>query len=381
VNSHLSSGGISEFVLGEAAPEDRMHARQCPQCEAEVVRVKAALALFRVSVRNWSDCVSPFREPLAWESAEHHLEHLLLPALDRPWYRTWVEDFREALHPRKLPPLQVTAKPVAVKDIWGLYGRQKKSWALSLSFQSAVVLLLLTVASSHAVRSVAQRVVELYDPPVNPADYRPKAQMHGGGGGGDHSPLPAPKGKLPKPALRQFTPPAVIPPEQAKLTMEPTIIAPPDVPLPQVAMNNYGDPLAKLGPLSNGTGAGAGIGSGAGGGVGPGSGIGYGPGTGGGFGGGAFRVGGGVSSPQLLYKVEPEYSEEARKAKYQGTVVLKVVVDASGRITNTQIVHSLGLGLDEKAVEAVKKWKFKPGYKDGRPVAVIAQIEVSFRLL
>ena len=114
---------------------------------------------------------------------------------------------------------------------------------------------------------------------------------------------------------------------------------------------------------------------------GSGKGGGFGPGEGGGFGGGVFRVGGGVSAPVLLYKKEPEYSEEARKAKYQGTVVLYVEVDPSGKAVNMRVVRSLGLGLDEKAMEAVKRWKFKPGAKDGKPVTVAATIEVNFRLL
>ena len=74
-------------------------------------------------------------------------------------------------------------------------------------------------------------------------------------------------------------------------------------------------------------------------------------------------MGGGVSAPALISKVEPEYSEEARKAKYQGTVLLYVEVDAAGRAQNMRVLHSLGLGLDEKAMEAVKKWKFRPGMK------------------
>jgi periplasmic protein TonB len=218
--------------------------------------------------------------------------------------------------------------------------------------------------------------------PVDISEFKPKPEiMKGGGGGGDRSPLPAPKGKLPKQSLRQFTPPAVIPPQQAKLTMDPSIIAPPDVKLPDVNLPNYGDPLAKLAPLSNGPGSGAGIGSGSGGGVGSGKGGGLGPGEGGGFGGGVFKVGGGVTAPQLLYKVEPEYSEEARKAKFQGTVVLYVEVDPSGHAINPKVIRSLGLGLDEKAIEAIRKWKFKPGYKDGHPVTVAATIEVNFRLL
>jgi TonB family protein len=166
-----------------------------------------------------------------------------------------------------------------------------------------------------------------------------------------------------------------------KLAMEPSIIAPPDVNLPQVNMSVYGDPLAKIGPPSNGPGSGGGIGSGSGGGVGSGKGGGFGPGEGGGVGGGVYRVGGGVTAPVLLYKKEPEYSEEARKAKYQGTVLLYIEVDPSGKATNIRVQHSLGLGLDEKAIEAVRQWKFKPGYKDGNPVTVGATIEVNFRTL
>jgi TonB family protein len=139
--------------------------------------------------------------------------------------------------------------------------------------------------------------------------------------------------------------------------------------------------LSKLGIPSNGIGSGGGIGSGSGGGVGSGKGAGVGPGSGGGFGGGAFRIGGGVSAPSVLSKVEPEYSEEARKAKWQGTVVLSLVVDDQGRPQNLKVLRSLGLGLDQKAIEAVEKWRFKPGMKDGKPVPVMATIEVNFRLL
>jgi TonB family protein len=199
-------------------------------------------------------------------------------------------------------------------------------------------------------------------------------QMHGGGGGGDRSPLQASKGKLPKPQLRQFVPPtAVINNAAPKLAMDPSILADPNIALPNINMPNYGDPLGKLGPPSNGTGSGGGIGSGNGGGVGPGS--------GGAFGDGVYRAGNGVSQPTLISKVEPEYSEEARKAKHQGVVVLQIVVDAKGNAVLPKVIRSLGLGLDEKAVEAVLKWKFKPGFKDGKPVAVAATVEVNFRLL
>ena len=106
-----------------------------------------------------------------------------------------------------------------------------------------------------------------------------------------------------------------------------------------------------------------------------------GTGSGGGIGGGVFRIGGDVSAPRLTYKVEPEYSEEARKAKYQGTVVLAIQVWEDGRAHNIRVIRSLGLGLDEKAIQAVQEWRFVPGKKDGVPVKVHANVEVSFRQL
>src|SRR5438876_7929718 len=206
--------------------------------------------------------------------------------------------------------------------------------------------------------------------------------MQGGGGGGDRSPTPASKGRAPKFAARQFVPPAaVVNNPNLKLLMDPTLIGPPDVQLPNNNMNVWGDPLAKIGPPSNGPGSGGGIGSGSGGGVGSGKGAGFGPGEGGGMGGGVYRVGGGVTAPAVLYKIDPEYSEEARKAKYSGTVVLYIEVDQTGHAKNLRVVKGIGLGLDEKALEAVSKWRFKPGLKDGKAVVVEAHIEVNFRLL
>ena len=324
--------------------------------------------------------------PTLADSADFHLNRLFAEELGQPWYRSLFNSVREMINPPKLPPLQVTSRPVAVKSIWGIYGRDKRSGPMSLGIHIGVIVLLFTVASTKAVQDKVREIVHL-TAPVDLAPYQPemapkKQTMQGGGGGGDRSPLPASKGRLPKPSMKQFTPPmAVVNNPNPKLLMEPTIIAPPDTPLPQSNLPVWGDPLAKIGPPSNGPGSGAGIGSGSGGGVGSGKGGGFGPGEGGGVGGGVFRVGGGVTAPSLLYKVEPEYSEEARKAKYQGTVVLYVEVDPTGHARNLRVIRSLGLGLDEKAIEAVNKWKFRPGYKDGKAVTVAATIEVNFRLL
>jgi periplasmic protein TonB len=253
---------------------------------------------------------------------------------------------------------------------------------MSLAVHSAAVLLLFTVASSRTVQMKAKDTFSaLIAPDIAAYLGATKKQQMGGGGGGDRSPVPAPKGKLPKPAWHQFTPPMVVVNNpNPKLIMEPTILAPPEMQLPNVNLPNYGDPLANNGPLSNGPGSGGGIGNGSGGGVGPGRGSGLGPGGVGGVN-GVYRVGSGASAPQVLFKVDPEYSEEARKAKYSGTVVLQLVVDPSGHGREIRVIRSLGLGLDEKAIEAVNKWKFRPGLRNGQPVAVMATIEVNFRLL
>ena len=318
-------------------------------------------------------------------TANDHLRSLYIEAGDEGLFTSIIRNIKETISPPKLPPLKLTSKPVPVKDIWDQYGYKKSSGLYSVLIHVAVVTLLFSLAANKTVQQTLKKTVNLVAP-LDIAPYvaqKPKSQtMGGGGGGGDRSPLPASKGRLPKLAPRQFTPPmAVVNNPNPKLIMEPTLVIPPDVNLPNVNMAQYGDPLAKIGPPSNGPGSGGGIGSGSGGGVGSGKGAGYGPGEGGGFGGGAYRVGGGVTAPTLVFKVEPEYSEEARKAKFQGIVLLYLEVNERGLPQNPRVIRALGLGLDEKAIEAVMKWRFRPGLKDGKPVAAQAQVEVNFRLL
>lgn len=321
----------------------------------------------------------------ARNDADAHLDRLLGGSVEEAWYKSLIQSVKDIVNPPKLPPLEVTSKPVQVKDIWGMYAQDKKSGMASLIIHGTFIALLFTVFSSKMVQDKIRDTTLVFTPDISP--YQPKGPVKpktagGGGGGGDRSPLPASKGKLPKISPKQFTPPmAVVNNPNPKLIMDPSIIVPPDQAIPQNNLPNFGDPLAKLGPPSNGIGSGGGIGSGSGGGVGSGRGAGVGPGEGGGIGGGVFRVGGGVTQPQLVYKVEPEYSEEARKAKYSGVVVLYVEVEPGGKARNIRVVKGIGLGLDEKAIEAVAKWRFKPGLKDGRAVTVAATIEVNFRLL
>jgi TonB family protein len=93
-----------------------------------------------------------------------------------------------------------------------------------------------------------------------------------------------------------------------------------------------------------------------------------------------YHVGGDVSAPTLVFAPDPEYTDQARRAKYQGVCVISTVVDAQGNPTRVQVLRQLGMGLDKKAVEAVKQYKFKPGTRLGNPVAVAVKIEVNFRL-
>jgi TonB family protein len=315
---------------------------------------------------------------------EDHLKRLAVEAGQEGLFVSLYRGIKEVLFPPKLPPLKLTSQPVQVKSIWGLYQQSPRAWLGSFLIHVGVVTLAFTLATNRTVQVGMRNAVTLIAPDIAPYLPQPPKQkpMGGGGGGGDRSPLPASKGRLPRVAPRQFTPPmAVVHNPNPKLIMEPTIVAPPDINLPNVNMPQFGDPLGRIGPPSNGPGSGGGIGSGSGGGVGPGRGPGYGPGEGGGFGGGVFRAGGGVTAPIVTYKVEPEYSEEARKAKFQGTVLLYIEVNERGLPQNPRIIRALGMGLDEKAIEAVMKWRFQPGRKDGKPVTVAAQVEVNFRLL
>jgi TonB family protein len=283
-----------------------------------------------------------------------------------------------------------SAKAVPPPDIlptlfgagYGTYGVRKETFILSALLHCLAIIMLVTSSiyiTAHR-NEIRQQVVsvfsgnDLFELPAS------ATKAGGGGGGGDRDKLSAPKGSPPRFANEQFTPPAiVIRNTEPKLAMEPTVIGPPQITLPQ--LGQLGDPLSSIvGPASNGTGSGGGIGSGSGGGVGSGRGPGVGPGWGGGIGGGAYRVGGGVSAPRAIYAPDPEYSEEARKAKYQGTVILWVIVGSDGRVHDVKVQRSLGMGLDEKAMEAVKTWRFEPSRKDGQPVAVQVNVEVNFRL-
>jgi TonB family protein len=304
------------------------------------------------------------------DDPDDHLRHLLAPAaIELPWYKSIVQGIKELINPPKLPPLEVTSKPVEMASLKGLYGGHETTAGISsVIAHVAVVALLLFVGTLKPVQKMVKEFVPIFAPPLKDFQPKPKPEQSKGGGGSPQK-LAVTKGELPKVAPKSFIPP-IRTVEDPKISLTPTIVAPD---LPNITASNYGDPLGRLGIPSAGNGIGTGIGSGKGPGVGPGS--------GGGFGGGAYKIGGGVSAPVPVFRPEPEYSEEARKAKWQGAVLLSLVVDENGVPQEIKVVRSLGLGLDQKAIEAVQKWRFKPGLKDGKAVPVSANIEVNFRLL
>src|SRR6202050_1411612 len=285
-------------------------------------------------------------------------------ALDEPVWKSLFRNIDEFFFPKKLPPLVLTSKPVPVRDIWGFYDYKRRGAFGSTAIHIlAVLAIILATYLGRRIVDVAKpkETVLLIAPDDLPVLPPSRSQGGGGGGGGDRDKLQASQGRLPKQSMQQITPPmAVVRNLDPKLPVAPTIVVPPDIKLQQPNMPDLGDPMSHLPSVpSNGTGAGGGMGSGSGGGVGSGEGRGFGPGRGGGTGGGVFHVGGGVSAPKAIYAPDPEYSEEARKAKFQGTCVLWLIVGPDGRVRDIHIARSLGLGLDEKAIEAVKQWKFE----------------------
>jgi TonB family protein len=207
----------------------------------------------------------------------------------------------------------------------------------------------------------------------------------GGGGGGGGNKMPEPPRKAELPDKQKITVPTAKPPK----------LEAPEPPKPEPKMNVPAQPVASgvqelpgaisqvISPsLSQGMGTGGGAGTGTGTGSGSGQGSGLGPGYGGGFGGGAYRPGNGVTQPQLVREVKPNYTADAMRAKIQGVVWLEAVVMENGSVGQVRVTRSLDptFGLDQEAERTVKKWLFRPGTRLGQPVPVVIEIEMSFTL-
>jgi len=313
----------------------------------------------------------------------HELDAFLGKAFQEPsvWVSLWTS-LRDVLFPVKLPPLLLTSKPVPVPDRMAV---KPNPWAIGISTAFNILVLLFAIwLGIHVVRKIVNQ--PLLATNIDVGDYnapKSKVKAGGGGGGGDRSPVEANKGKLPEKMKDPITPPQPQTidkpklPEPAAINVQKDIQLPDNMNMPMIGMHSSTNVIL----ASAGSGAGAGMGTGSGGGMGPGSGNGYGPGYGGNTGGGLYQIGGRISAPVVIHSVEAEFSDEARRAKYQGVCLISLVVDAQGNPQNIRVARALGMGWDEKAIEAIRQYKFKPAMKDGRtPVPVPITIEVDFRL-
>jgi periplasmic protein TonB len=315
--------------------------------------------------------------------AGHELDAFLGKAFkEEPvWVGLW-ESIRDVFFPVKLPPLVLTSQPIPVPDRMAV---KANPWAVGISSTLNIAVLLLFIwLGIRAIRNYVSPPTQATN--IDLSDYKgPKAAKDagGGGGGGDKSIIEANKGKLPEKAKLDVTPPqpqTVIKPllpDPPTINVQKNIQLPDNANMPMIGVTNSPNVVMP----SAGSGSGAGMGSGSNGGLGSGNGNGYGPGSGGNAGGGVYQVGGGISAPTVIHSVEAEFSDEARRAKYQGVCMVSLIVDAQGNPQDIHVARALGMGLDEKAIEAIKQYKFKPAMKDGRTaVPVMITIEVDFRL-
>jgi protein TonB len=290
------------------------------------------------------------------------------------------ESVHDALFPAKLPPLELTSSPIATPD---RMAARTNPWAIGTAaiangcILAILILVGLGTARKHFDPTTADRPFYISDFPVlAPHDAR---AARGGPGGGNNELIDPATGRPPRLDNMPLAPPQVPVIDNPMLAVDPAI--PIDLKLPDnSALLNIGvhsSPSVTL--ASNGPGMKAGIGSGSDGGVGPGKGPGYG--TINGPGDSIYQAGvGGVTNPVPITSPEAEFSDEARRQKYQGVCMISVIVDAQGYPQNPRVIQRLGMGLDEKALEAVAKYRFKPAMKDGRPVPVLITVMVNFRL-
>jgi protein TonB len=277
---------------------------------------------------------------------------------------------RDVFFPAKLPPLVLESKPIAVADPMK-FKRSPTSTAVAVVLHIAVILLIALLIAKHVQMAAPPKttLVTTLDAPPPPAP--PKLEKMGGGGG-QVGATPVTAGHPPKFAAEQLVPPKAPPMVQPKLAVEPTVNVQPDLKMADNKLPDMGMPNSNLKGFSMGNGNGSGIGSG--------NGNGMGPGSGGNTGGGVMHVGGGVRPPSVLFSVEPEFSEEARKAKFSGNVQVYLWIDEQGNPSHVKVVRGVGMGLDEKAVEAVRQYKFKPATQNGKPVKVDLYMDVNFQI-
>ena len=283
-----------------------------------------------------------------------------------------ISSIRDVFASPKLPPLVLESKPIAVPDRMATK-RSPASAAFAIGAHVVIILLIaLFIASQMKMMTPAKKDIATVIAPQTPPPIAPKLQQIGGGGG-QHDIAPVSKGRLPDLVQKQLIAPKAPPTVAPKLAVEPTVVVQKDLKMATNDMPNLGAPSSSLKGISLGNGTGTGIGSGNGSGIGPGSGE--------NTGGGVMHIGGGVSKPVVLYQVDPEFSEEARKAKFSGSVYVYLWVGTDGKPSHVRVIRGVGMGLDEKAVEAVRQYRFQPAMKDGKPVQVDLYVNVNFEIL
>jgi protein TonB len=304
--------------------------------------------------------------------SERQVVHLSGEIKEKGVFASLVSSILDVFASPKLPPLVLESKPIAVPDRMATK-RSPASAAFAIGAHVVIILLIaLFIASQMKVMTPAKKDIATVIAPQTPPPIAPKLQQIGGGGG-QHDIAPVSKGRLPDLAQKQLIAPKAPPTVAPKLAVVPTVVVQKDLKMATNDMPNLGAPSSSLNGVSLGNGTGTGIGSGNGSGIGPGSGS--------NTGGGPVAVGGGVSKPVVLYQPEAEFSEEARKAKFSGNVLVYLWIDTDGKPSHVRVVRPIGMGLDEKAVEAVRQYKFKPAMKDGKPVLVFMYVEVNFTIL
>ena len=244
---------------------------------------------------------------------------------------------------------------------------RSQSISLALHVLSVALLLILTSQSlQHTPPPATPKLKDttLLAPP-------PRFLVHvieNHGGGSNRSPEQARRGIPPPRSYRTFIPPVSQP--DPKLAILPTIDF--DVPVINVSGTDFGDPTSTIAKGAFGDKGGSTIGNYRGGrGIGDKDGL---PGV-------SARFSHPTRPAELIYRVEPEFSEDARKAKFQGMVVLMIEISTDGRPQNASIVENPGLGLGDKAIEAVQKWRFRPALRGATPIVSTARVEVYFHLL
>ena len=252
-----------------------------------------------------------------------------------------------------------------------LFRTRKDTFLFSLLGQAAILALIIYFTSC-VIRNppdIARRMPDLAKLPLIFSGFN-------GGGGGNHDPLPASNGDPPRASLQMqiVSPSVMLPTEMPKLPREATVMMAPDVKFP--VSSHIGDPSSPFSKwLSDGPGGPGGMGDGCCDGIGPDSGPYVGDGTP-----GAHPGRNGVTMPEAIYSPEPSFSDEARKAKFQGIVMLMVVVGKDGRPYNIRVRQSLGMGLDQQAIAAVRNWRFRPATFQGQPIATQIAVQVDFHL-